>query len=191
MEGRSPSVGHEYHLVPISLPKGIFHPKCVYLSSSDEDALAVGSGNLTFGGFGKNLEVVEIFGSNDHPEVFLDFANFLHSMQHRTDVTCPDHTALRRFEKLARRHTVTNQKTRSVQLLHSTSEPILDQIAIHLPKMASITVMSPYYDENGVAVQRLANALGTSAIAIAASPHVSSKSAFPFHKTKLWSQKVS
>jgi hypothetical protein len=86
MEGRSSAVGHEYHLVPVALRSGIFHPKCIYLSSPEEDALLVGSGNLTFGGFGRNLEVMEIFNSNSSPEIFWDFAEFLKSMRLRSDL---------------------------------------------------------------------------------------------------------
>ena len=56
MERGSHGVGYEYHLVPVGLRNGVFHPKCCYLAGPDGDLLVVGSGNLTFGGFGRNLE---------------------------------------------------------------------------------------------------------------------------------------
>ena len=61
VERRSHGVGQEYHLVPFALPHGVFHPKCCYLEGTEGDLLAIGSGNLTFGGFGRNLEVLASF----------------------------------------------------------------------------------------------------------------------------------
>lgn len=58
-EKQATSVGQDYHLVPVALPRGVFHPKCTYLSGPDGDVLIVGSGNLTFGGYGRNVEVGE------------------------------------------------------------------------------------------------------------------------------------
>jgi len=49
-ERQSSRVGQEYHLVPVALAKGVFHPKCSYLSGPDGDFLMANSGNLTFGG---------------------------------------------------------------------------------------------------------------------------------------------
>ena len=52
-------VGRDYELLPAERIGGVFHPKLsVFLG--DEDAhLLVGSGNLTFGGWGGNFELVD------------------------------------------------------------------------------------------------------------------------------------
>jgi hypothetical protein len=54
-ERQTGSVEIDYKLVPVALPNGVFHPKCVYLSGPDGDLLMVGSVNLTFGGYGRNV----------------------------------------------------------------------------------------------------------------------------------------
>jgi hypothetical protein len=90
MERRSHGVGQEYHLVPVALPHGVFHPKCCYLEGSDGDLLAVGSGNLTFGGFGRNLEVLDVLSTETSPECFRDFGAFLNTLRKRQDVQCPE-----------------------------------------------------------------------------------------------------
>jgi hypothetical protein len=38
---------------------GVFHPKITVLTAPDECHLLVGSGNLTFGGWGGNFEVID------------------------------------------------------------------------------------------------------------------------------------
>ena len=83
MERRSHGVGQEYHLVPIALPHGVFHPKCCYLEGPDGDLLAVGSGNLTFGGFGRNLEVMDVLSPESSPDCFREFGAFLNALRRR------------------------------------------------------------------------------------------------------------
>jgi hypothetical protein len=52
-------VGKDYDVEPIAVRAGIFHPKISVLAAEDECHLLVGSGNLTFGGWGGNFEVIE------------------------------------------------------------------------------------------------------------------------------------
>src|SRR5690349_13503357 len=46
-ERRAFRVGQEYHIIPIAMPKGVFHPKCTFLASTKTELLLIGSGNLT------------------------------------------------------------------------------------------------------------------------------------------------
>ena len=92
-ERQSARVGQEYHLVPVALPNGVFHPKCSYLSGPDGDLLMVSSGNLTFGGFGRNVEVIEMFHSRQNPGVFRQFSEFLQALNERKDFLNPDNQA--------------------------------------------------------------------------------------------------
>src|SRR5882724_10614337 len=97
MERGSYGVGYEYHLVPIGLRNGVFHPKCCYLVGPDSDLLVVGSGNLTFGGFGRNLEVIEVLSSRSDASCFHAFGEFLNALKRRPDVVCPDLSWIDRF----------------------------------------------------------------------------------------------
>src|SRR5262245_55478464 len=88
MERGAGGVGYEYRLIPIGLRRGVFHPKCCYLVGEDGDLLLIGSGNLTFGGFGRNLEVLDCLSSTVHRQCFATFAEFLDGLQKRADVVC-------------------------------------------------------------------------------------------------------
>lgn len=46
------SAGRAYQVEPVAVTNGCFHPKLLVLTSSTEAHIVVGSGNLTFGGWG-------------------------------------------------------------------------------------------------------------------------------------------
>ncbi|HEX6958892.1 MAG TPA: hypothetical protein VF194_12975 [Ferrovibrio sp.] len=41
LERRSMRVGQEYRLIPVALPDGVFHAKCIYLAGDEDDLLLV------------------------------------------------------------------------------------------------------------------------------------------------------
>src|ERR1700732_4045047 len=51
--------GKDYDVEPLAVRAGVFHPKISVLTAEDECHILVGSGNLTFGGWGGNFEVME------------------------------------------------------------------------------------------------------------------------------------
>ncbi|TAJ44055.1 phospholipase D-like domain-containing protein [Methanofollis fontis] len=60
MERSTNDTGRNYHLIPIYLPHGVFHPK-IFLFGSTEKSTAtvyIGSANLTMTGFTRNAEMV-------------------------------------------------------------------------------------------------------------------------------------
>jgi phosphatidylserine/phosphatidylglycerophosphate/cardiolipin synthase-like enzyme len=54
-------VGKDYEVEPVAVSSGesAFHPKVSVFSGKDECQLLVGSGNLTFNGWGGNFEILE------------------------------------------------------------------------------------------------------------------------------------
>ncbi|MBK8811528.1 MAG: hypothetical protein IPN69_12460 [Acidobacteria bacterium] len=50
------SIGSRYRVAPANTP-GIFHPKCIIRIGVERAAIWLGSGNLTFGGWGSNQEL--------------------------------------------------------------------------------------------------------------------------------------
>ena len=105
IERRSNSAGKEYVLIPVQMKNsGIFHPKLTYLWG-DEDILMVGSGNLTFGGHGRNVEVLEILRKNENTQAFLDFADFLDSLSIEKRIDVADSQPLNDFAGRARKTT--------------------------------------------------------------------------------------
>ena len=157
MERRSGRVGQEYRLVPVALPRGVFHAKCAYFSGPDGDLLLVGSGNLTFGGYGKNLEVLEILDARTDPACFADFAEFLDVLQARSNLLASDLSWARIFAELARaasRRFAAASSLQQPRLMHSVSVPVLDQLAALCPDPAphrELMVLSPFHDADGSA----------------------------------------
>jgi hypothetical protein len=189
MERRSHGVGQEYHLVPVALPHGVFHPKCCYLQSNEGDLLVVGSGNLTFGGYGRNLEVLDVVTPESEPQCFREFGRFLNALKLRKDIRCPDNRWMDIFADRAFK-SAGNLAEGSVptfpRLLHSVNRPVIEQLAELIGgEVGQITVLSPYYDNDGEAVRRLIERFQPHAIRIGLppAPYLSS---FPFPAASAW-----
>ena len=190
IERRSRAVGHEYRLVPVRLANGVFHPKCLYLEGASEDALAVGSGNVTFGGFGRNLEVIETFSSAAYGKLFVEFADFLAAVRRRrSDLECPNLTWAETFEARSRSIGTLGNAKPSAFLLHSVETPIVDQLADQITEAETLTVLSPFYDHDGFSVKTLAAKLNCKEILIGV-PSNARASNFPFSAAKKWGPRV-
>jgi hypothetical protein len=196
-ERRSAGVGREYRLIPIGLPHGVFHPKCVFLSGSEGSLLLVGSGNLTFGGYGRNLEVIEVLSPESSPLAILDFAEFVESLGKRQDIIVPDRSWISRFADVARRSVAgVDQSSHDSQprLIHSVNRPVVDGIADLCAggnQIKDIHVLSPFHDTNGHAVKTLAERVQCNRIYIGIPSQKGKITTFPFPEAKKWSQKVS
>jgi hypothetical protein len=186
MERGASRVGRDYTLIPVLVP-GVFHPKCTYLSGPDGDLLLVGSGNLTFGGYGRNVEVLEVLQPETHPQAFLDFADFLESLVSRPRLEIPNPDCVGNFVQSARsavRADIDLTNTGTIRLLHSANEPIVDQLAAYCGPhggVENVTVLSPFHDANGSAMAELANATQCRELRIALPPNPGQTSTFPFH----------
>jgi len=194
MERGSHGVGYEYHLVPIGLRNGVFHPKCCYLAGPDSDLLVVGSGNLTFGGFGRNLEVIEVLSSLSDPSCFQSFGEFLNALKRRTDVVCPDLTWIDRFgDRAFQVAAPVNQAQEFPRLLTSVEESVETQLSKIVPVLGDaeyLTVLSPFFDPDGRAVLELAQNSKANHVRIAMPPG-GDPSCFPFPVARRWNKKVS
>jgi hypothetical protein len=145
--------GKNYELIPVNVRDGIFHPKFAYLWSredNEDDVLLVGSGNLTFGGYGRNVEVFEVLQESTAPLAFDDFAGFLGALLKRSDLDTPRPSVigdtLGRLQKRARRRA--SLPRTAVRLLHSVNAPILNQflpIAKRSMPVKELVVWSPYH----------------------------------------------
>lgn len=197
IERRATKVGRDYRLIPILAPNGVFHPKCAYLSSSHGDLLLVGSGNLTFGGYGRNVEVLDVLAPEAHPTAFRDFANFLEALGTRPDLAVPETAWVSSFANMARRASDSSKPDGSnsaVRLLHSVERPIVKQIAEVCAQHGGaerITVLSPFHDPDGSAVLALARATQCSEICIGMPPDPNQLSTFPFPTGHRWGLRLS
>jgi HKD family nuclease len=189
IERRSHSIGHDYRLIPIRLGKGVFHPKCIYLAGPDEDVIAIGSGNLTFGGFGRNLEVLEVFSSVQTPALFNEFADLLASLRTRDDFECPDRAWCTTFADRARGVGAKANGAPGIRLIHSAAIPIIDQLIQALPGVDELTVLSPFYDNDGYAIRTTIEKLGCNTLRVAIPPNIKSFN-FPFEDARRWGKRI-
>ena len=131
LERRSARVGHEYRLIPAALPHGVFHAKCIYLAGEEEDLLLVGSGNVTFGGHGRNAEVFEALKPDGAARAFEEFALFLESIGSRPDIQLARSDWIEEFADRARRAARRGHDEEggpAVRLVHSLDIPVAEQL---------------------------------------------------------------
>ena len=70
-------VGKDYNVEPVAVSYGrAFHPKISVFSDKDESHVLVGSGNLTFNGWGGNVEVLEHLHPSFASDAIADTAEF-------------------------------------------------------------------------------------------------------------------
>src|SRR5205814_8026212 len=83
IESQLIGAGSSYRLIPVSAEGGAFHLKFCFLEAEaeqDPDCLLVGSGNLTFGGYGNNAELLDVFLSSEQPGIFNAFAGVVDAL---------------------------------------------------------------------------------------------------------------
>ncbi len=145
-------VGRDYDLVPVKCRTGVFHPKIALMADqAGEIRATVGSGNLTFGGWGYNNEILEYLRPGRDSACFADLAGMLESMMRETAsrgrldcVTPPD---LAPFIELARKAAAVSGDGGS-RLLHTMDRPLAEQIgemAKDLGGAVQFSVVSPFF----------------------------------------------
>jgi len=193
LERRSMRVGQEYRIVPVALPHGVFHAKCIHLVSDDEQLLLVGSGNVTFGGHGRNVEVFEALVPNAHATAFADFSNFLETLGTQPGIQMARRDWIDDFAGRASRAAAagadrTMQPHRLIHPLERTAIEQLGEIASPLGACEQVKVISPYHDPDGAAVQALLDAVDAERAVVAVTAEESSP--FPFAEAELWRRVV-
>jgi len=166
-------VGRDYDLVPVRCRNGVFHPKIALMADeAGEIRATVGSGNLTFGGWGYNNEILEYLRPGRDSACFADLAFMLEAMiretapQGRLDcVTPPDLTL---FVELARKAAAVAGDGGS-RLLHTMDRPLDEQIgemADDLGGAVHVSVVSPFFS-GYYGVRLLCESLGCERVSVA------------------------
>ena len=151
-------LGRHYRVVPVVLESGRrFHPKAILLAGPSKAALAVGSGNVTHGGWSANHEIWATYESDDGLPAISAFRNYLDtvlSLIPQSDRISEE--ALSAFDDSANSWATELPKPAG---LHGTpsDRPLLDRIiGLAGDDVRQITVCAPYYDPAGKALAELA-----------------------------------
>jgi len=147
------AAGRLYDVEPVVVKDGCFHPKMLALTSESDAHLMIGSGNLTFGGWGSNLECLEHLHPTFAADAFEDAAGFLRSL---AEVERVSHDSSEGCIDLARsltRSAAGQSHSGQIRLVHSLGASILDQLtgfAEDLGGAKRLVVVSPFFAGNAI-----------------------------------------
>jgi hypothetical protein len=159
--------GLRYSLSPMQLPGSLaaFHPKLYCFLNASGATLVVASANLTFFGARSNAEVIDVLqlsrsGSGDRA-AFASYVELLGSLQSLSpSLSEQGRLAVEAMSKELREMLSHDgeENAEGVQLLHSARVALIDQLRANVPSnIRRITIVSPFFDQGGVALRRLAN----------------------------------
>jgi hypothetical protein len=162
MRGSVTWAGRRYVLIPISLgPLQAFHPKLILLLGHERGRLLVGSGNVTFSGFGHNHEVYTCLDwTSEEPNLQDVFGQAWHLINRILDQWGHSNVAskaLRKAEYVADWLTQPSDPVIEIQLFHTLDEALIDQCsrALKNETINRITVLTPFLDESARALSEL------------------------------------
>jgi hypothetical protein len=155
-------LGVLYRVVPVDLgPTRRFHPKVLLLSNRQRAACAIGSGNLTHGGMSANHEIWT-FGTSDGDGASLlaglrEYVRRLVALLPLADPLRDSIDALFDEEQAW----VADLPRASGLATSPSDRSLLDQIAdIATGEIQSISVLTPYFDEDGAALTEIRRRFG-------------------------------
>lgn len=155
-------IGRRYLVVPINIGAfQAFHPKIILLLGSEQARLLVGSGNLTFNGYGDNLEIFTQIDwstdSNDYQSVFSEVWNIIITIQKRWGNFKQTDSMLEKAELKSNWLLNKINPNTDVQVISSLDLPIMDQLTEYVGKqrVERITIISPFLDKKSKAIEKL------------------------------------
>jgi len=161
-------LNHTYSVSGIQ-SDGAFHPKVNFLIGDDQLLLFFGSGNITTGGHGKNHELFTAFYADKRNQVqlplILEAWNYLLACASQIEGYSKD----RLFRVLPKTCSLFGNQIGSrhefyklgeeyeVAFLYNDQTSIFEQIANLIPQVevSKVTVVCPYFDEDGITLQNL------------------------------------
>jgi hypothetical protein len=181
---RAAGAGQRYKIIPVAVNLGVFHPKVGFLANGEHCILMVGSGNLSFGGWGKNIELLDVIDSSETATPFIGFRDFLlglNEIQDLSTLRVADTewitTALSCLPK------PTPSKDNGPIFVHSLRESISSQLKkiVDDNEVEALSVLSPFHDRDGESVCELAAAINSKQTRVIASMGPKGPvSSFPF-----------
>jgi len=158
--GLTSSLGRRYRVIGVDLG-GMrrFHPKAIFVLKKEQAHLAIGSGNLTAGGYGGNFEAWMTWDTIEEERPVI--AAFLRVLQQLPSlISMPER--LDNLTKAIADASFLQHLPESQGLLSSFSASILGQMERLAPKpVQEIIIISPYFDSELVALRRLGTTFGS------------------------------
>jgi len=176
-------VGLRYVCVPVQRKgQGIQHGKMLCMVGPKNGRLLIGSGNLTFQGYGRNLELYSLFnysstGSSTDQEPFCAAWDLIQKLV--SEMELPE-AARQQIVTIQEKVTwlKNNSSTSEKNVWHNHSRSILDQLLdwrqTHgfVGPVKSIQAVSPYYDQHLLALKKIASDLSPNKLNIYLDPNL-------------------
>jgi hypothetical protein len=156
------SVGRAYEVEPVAVSGGVFHPKITVLTADKECHLLVGSGNLTFNGWGGNCEVIEHLHPGFAPDAIADAAEFFMRLPRSSRVRQAANRDCAEIAFSLGRAVEGRPRNGEIRFLHNLETPLTDQIAqaaADLGGARRLIAAAPFWD-SGSALDHLCRTLG-------------------------------
>lgn len=188
-EAGASHVGRSYDVAPVMVNGGVFHPKLALVSGPDGLRAMVGSGNVTFMGWGGNLELTEHLTSQNTAAAFADIAEFLESLPStpRLQSNWPDLSLLtERCQEAAG-----TTQDGAVRFIHNLDQTIADQLKAYSDAAGgaqALRIIAPFYGMASGVVD-LARRLGVDEVTVGV--HVDAPERFAFEEAEKHGLKVS
>ena len=148
--------------------RGVFHPKIVFLVGPKQCTALIGSGNLTYGGMTYNNEVWNAFSANDpnavEAPIIASVWKYLYALLDSGQNTIKEQLTWMSFysESLKAIESIDNRSSRKFRFLVNTEKEGIGQQLINFigeNRVKDITIVSPFYDKDGYALEYLAENL--------------------------------
>jgi len=163
--------GVDYHLIPIRLKNGVFHPKFFLFASKDAITTLIGSSNLSLQGFTNNAELVlknsvkRSDGISKNAKTILTVLKKFVSQQiiHDEQVI---QIIKRLGDDLDSLHEISDE---GFQVVHNLDEPILNQLFTKIPEKEfnELFVLSPFISNDGKPLEEILNQFAIKSVKIA------------------------
>ena len=121
--------GSAYDVEPIAVREGVFHPKISVLTGDGECHVLVGSGNLTFGGWGGNLEGIEHLHTSFAADAIEDTADFFEHLATTDRIRHGAHARCGAVASDLRASASGRPRNGGIRLFHNLDGAILEKLA--------------------------------------------------------------
>lgn len=164
------AAGQTYHLGLASVP-GAFHPKIMIITGPERATIAIGSGNLTLGGWQYNAELCTVIRVRDGlcPAIVQDVAIWLELLANSISLDTLSRTAVLRISHqliaLIGHSTIVDT---GQTFVHNLTQPIVEQ----LPEgpVESLHLYAPFHDPRSQGVAALARRFEPKSLDMAVQP---------------------
>lgn len=168
------NTGRTYHLVPVYMNNGVFHPKFfLFLSESKKKlTLYIGSGNITLQGFTRNVELIskiEYTLTEMHPDInkILEILNGLltKNLVSETKVV----KIIQEIVSVLPSGKSDTKENPNYVILHNLEKPILSQLLNEIKdkKFKELLILAPFYSQTPNVLKELVNNINVERVILA------------------------